>query len=66
VRVRVNGEARDLPDGVTVAELLSLLGLRASQVAVEVNLEIVARASHRDVRLADGDVVEIVGFVGGG
>jgi sulfur carrier protein len=66
VRVRVNGEARDLPDGVSVAELLSMLGVRSSQVAVEVNLEIVPRARHRDVRLADGDVVEIVGFVGGG
>lgn len=66
MRVHVNGEARELPDGVTVADLLSRLAVTAPRVAVEVNARVVVRARHADTRLADGDQVEIVTFVGGG
>lgn len=66
MRIRVNGEEREIADGVTVAALLESLGLRAPRVAVEVNLEVVPRARYAERRLAEGDVVEIVSFVGGG
>ena len=62
----LNGEARPIADGTTVAALVAELGLRPQQVAVEKNREIVARAAHADEVLHDGDVLEIVTFVGGG
>jgi thiamine biosynthesis protein ThiS len=62
----VNGERKDLPDGLTVAELLEHLGVRADRVAVERNGAVVKRARHADEALAPGDVLEIVTFVGGG
>ena len=66
MRVTVNGEDRELPDGSTVAELLDALALGGARVAVERNREIVPRAEHRTARISSGDRLEIVTFVGGG
>ena len=66
MRATVNGESKELPDGLSVAGLLRHLGVRAERVAVERNGAVVKRARHGDERLAEGDVVEIVTFVGGG
>jgi sulfur carrier protein len=62
----VNGEAREVPEGLTVRGLVEHLGLTDGPVAVERNLEVVPRASHATTALTAGDVVEIVHFVGGG
>lgn len=66
MRVQVNGESKDVPEGTTVRGLVELLGLTDGPVAVERNGAIVRRAQHVTETLADGDVVEIVHFVGGG
>jgi len=62
----VNGEPVELPDGLTVSSLLQHLGVRAERVAVERNGEVVKQARHGEQRIASGDVLEIVTFVGGG
>ncbi len=62
----LNGEARALPDGTTVAQLLEQLKTPAERVVVEVNLTILKRAQHQETVLRAGDQVEIVRFVGGG
>ena len=66
IHIRVNGELRELPRPMTVAELLEHLDVRAEQIAVEQNHEVVVRARRGEVNVADGDVIEIVSFVGGG
>jgi len=66
VRVTINGEARELPKTMTVAELVAFLGLNEGPVAVEVNRAIVQRAEHAVRAVAEGDVLEIVHMVGGG
>lgn len=66
MQLTVNGEARDVPDGLTVRGLVLHLGLTDGPVAVERNREVVLRANHETTPLAPGDVVEIVHFVGGG
>jgi len=66
MRATVNGEPVELPDGLTVSTLLQHLGVRAERVAVERNGEVVKQAGHGEQRLASGDVLEIVTFVGGG
>jgi sulfur carrier protein len=66
MRATVNGEGLELPDGLTVAALLRHLGVRAERVAVERNGEVVKQARHGEQKLAPGDVLEIVTFVGGG
>jgi len=66
MRLTVNGEARDVPDALTVRALIEHLGLVEGPVAVELNREVVPRARHESTALAANDVVEIVHFVGGG
>jgi len=66
MRATVNGEPVELPDDLTVSTLLQHLGVRAERVAVERNGEVVKQARHGEQRLASGDVLEIVTFVGGG
>jgi sulfur carrier protein len=66
IRVHVNGEEREVEDGLTLDRLLTTLGVETTRVAVEVNTEIVRRAQHPALKLAAGDQVEIVTFVGGG
>ena len=66
VRVVLDGEPQVLTDGLTLAELVVHLGLTQRRIAIEVNHEIVARDRFEAHRLAAGDEVEIVHFVGGG
>ena len=62
----LNGEARRVTAGQSIAAMLEGLGLDPAKVAVERNREIVPRATLHDVIIADGDQFEIVHFVGGG
>lgn len=64
--IRVNGEHRRVPRGISVADLALELGLEPTRVAVERNLEIVPRSTLASVAVEDGDDFEIVTFVGGG
>lgn len=62
----MNGEPHDVGDGISIVELLRDLGLGERRVAVERNRDIVPREQYASTRLAPGDVVEVVQFVGGG
>jgi thiazole synthase len=66
ISIRVNGEHRRIAEGLTIAELAAELGLEATKVAVERNLEVVPRSTLANVKVEDGDELEIVHFVGGG
>lgn len=66
VDVVINGEPRSVAPGVTLLELLSELALDPRAVVVEHNRHIVRRPSLGDVRVAPGDAIELVHFVGGG
>ncbi|MEO7169547.1 MAG: sulfur carrier protein ThiS [Sphingomonas sp.] len=66
ISIVVNGEHRRVTGGITLAELAGELGLVPEKVAVERNLEVVPRSTLAQVRVEDGDEIEIVHFVGGG
>ena len=66
ISIRINGEHRRVREGLTLAELASELGFTPEKGAVERNLEVVPRSTLADVRVEDGDELEIVHFVGGG
>ncbi len=63
--VKVNGEALDLA-GRTLLDYLSRAGYDLGRVAVERNGEILPKGLYEQTVLADGDTLEVVGFVGGG
>jgi thiamine biosynthesis protein ThiS len=66
MRILLNGVEREIPEGMTIAELLGYLNLATERLAVERNDQIVRRADWDHITIEDGDRVEIVHFVGGG
>jgi len=62
----LNGEPHQLDEGLTVAALLTQLGLNQRRIAVEINREIIGRDDYALRAVANGDQIEIVHFVGGG
>lgn len=64
--VTVNGERREIPDGLTVSALLEHLGMRGDRVAIERNLDILPRARWAETQVQPNDSFEIVHLVGGG
>jgi sulfur carrier protein len=66
MRIEVNGELREIPDGSTVATLLCALEVPEGRVAVERNRRVVDRSRYAVETLSDGDHLEVVRFVGGG
>ena len=66
MNVLLNGKERRIPDGRSVADLLTELKMPPRHVAVEINKELVTRDTYAQTYLHDADRVEIVAFVGGG
>lgn len=66
IGIVVNGEARAVPAGATLLELLQQLQLDPRTVVVEHNRTIVRRPDLDRARLVPGDAIELVHFVGGG
>ena len=66
MKIFVNGEAQTLEPPLSGADLLNRLVLARTKIAVEHNLEIVAKSAYDTHELGDGDRVEIVHFIGGG
>ena len=64
--ILLNGRDQEAPEGSTVLSLLELSGLQPGRVAVELNGRVVSRTGFHRAYLREGDVVEIVHFVGGG
>ncbi|MDO8137406.1 MAG: sulfur carrier protein ThiS [Candidatus Brocadiales bacterium] len=66
MRLIVNGQVGDYPEGITVRRLLEALGIEKKPVAVELNRGIVPRQELDQKLLKENDTLEIVTFVGGG
>jgi sulfur carrier protein len=69
MKLTINGRDREFPQlqsDSRLHQLVELLQLKADRVAVERNGDIVPRAAWAQVRLEDGDKLEVVQFVGGG
>ena len=66
MRVTVNGNLMELEDGIAVSGLLGSLGLSDKRVAVELNRAILCKEGYCAAGLKDGDIVEVISFVGGG
>jgi len=66
MKLRINGEIRDVSSPLSLAALIEQLGMKQDRVAVELNRQIVGRELWTATPLAEGDQLEIVHFVGGG
>ena len=66
VEFRLNGESRRAARGAPLLDVLRDLGVDAERIALERNGEVVPRAEHAGLLIAEGDAYEVVQFVGGG
>ena len=66
IQIVVNGEVRAVPAGQTLKSLLTVLGIDADRVAVELNRAIIRKPDWDATQVPDGSTLEIVQFVGGG
>jgi len=66
MRITLNGESREIAEGITVRALLDGLNLGKGPIAVERNAVIVPRAEHESAIIHENDTLEVVQFVGGG
>jgi len=66
MKITLNGELKECPDGITVEKLLDLYKIDKNRTAVELNLHVVHRKEHSSRVLKEADVLEVITFVGGG
>ena len=66
LQIYVNGDSKELPGTISLAQLIEQLELAPTRIAVELNRVVVRRADWSTTILSDGDRLEIVHFVGGG
>ena len=66
MNITINGERKEFPQFMSVAELLTHIEIDPRKIAVEKNLQLVKRTEYAQTPLNDGDEIEIVNFVGGG
>ncbi len=66
MQVRVNGKIINLDGDITVLDFLNNKNKDIKSVAVELNKKILPKNLYGDTKLKDGDILEIVHFVGGG
>ncbi len=64
--LHINGEEKSVDDVPTLAALIERLGMKPDRLAIELNREIIPRATWPSTPLREGDRLEIVHFVGGG
>lgn len=66
MQIEVNGQSREVDEGMTVSVLIEQLEMDPRYLAVERNRQLVPRAEHTTTQLAAGDRLEVVTLVGGG
>jgi thiamine biosynthesis protein ThiS len=66
LKLLINGESKELEEGLSLEELIKQLGVRRETVVAEVNRRIIQAEQRPGCKLSDGDQVELIQFVGGG
>lgn len=64
--ITLNGQETAVRDNMSIAELLLKKEFRINLVAVEYNGQIPPKSELDKIILKDGDVLEVVAFMGGG
>ncbi|HBW47043.1 TPA: thiamine biosynthesis protein ThiS [bacterium] len=66
MKIIVNGQAKNISEGIVLSSLLDDLKIDRERIAVEINLEIIKKDRYDSLKLVEGDRIEILQFVGGG
>ncbi len=66
MKIKINGQFKEINGVNTISELLEELKLNSKKVVIELNREIIEPKDFSSKQIKDGDTIEIVHFVGGG
>ncbi|MBU1627485.1 sulfur carrier protein ThiS [bacterium] len=66
MEITVNGEKLSIETAITMSNLLDELNIKREALAVELNKNILPKSEYDTKIIIDGDMLEIIQFVGGG
>lgn len=64
--ITLNGNIVSDQEGITLEELIRRQNFVKSRIAIEINGRIISKREYETTQVRDGDVIEVVSFVGGG
>ena len=66
IQIKLNGEKKTFDGSLSITSLLDELAIDTKKIALECNREIISKSCYDTTHIANGDVIEIIAFVGGG
>jgi thiamine biosynthesis protein ThiS len=66
MKVLINGETKEISNQLNLSELLKHFSLPSERIAIELNKEVVRKKDWENIKIAEGDKLEVIHFVGGG
>lgn len=66
MKVLINGETKEISNELNLSELLKHFSLPQERIAIELNKEVVRKKDWENIKIAEGDRLEVIHFVGGG
>ena len=66
MKITVNGKEVELKNSKTIADFIIERNVAGKMFVIEKNLEIIQKENYSTAEIKEGDIIEIVGFVGGG
>ena len=66
IKVNINGEILELEKNLSIKEMLKILNIKPTNIAVECNLQIVSKSQYSSYKIQNNNKIEIVNFIGGG
>lgn len=66
MKVLINGETKEISKELNLSELLEHFSLPQERIAIELNKEVVRKKDWENIRINEGDKLEVIHFVGGG
>ena len=66
IKIKINGKAKLINENDKLLNIVKILKIPIKKVAIELNQEIIDKKKLKDIKIQNGDKIEIVHFIGGG
>lgn len=66
IKIQINGKEENIPDKISISDLLETKGIRQEVVTIEVNGQIIEKKQYPQITIKEGDIIEFIFYMGGG
>ena len=66
MKIFINGETKEIVEEINLIALLKHFSLPSERIAIELNSEVIRKKDWENIKVNDGDKLEVIHFVGGG